>query len=125
MARANHAAEASANRFSAADGVGIVLRFGWFYGPGATHREEFLGLARRGICVMMGAPNTYVSSIHVADGGAVAAALTVAAGTYNVVDDEPLTNSLTRAHSPLQRASECVLGSLAGWHSCWVTVRHR
>lgn len=92
MAHANHAAEASANRFSAAGGVGVVLRFGWFYGPGATHSEEFLALARRRICVMMGPPNGYVSSIHVADGGAaVAAALTVPTGTYNIVDDEPLT----------------------------------
>jgi nucleoside-diphosphate-sugar epimerase len=92
MARANHAAEASANRFSATGGAGVVLGFGWFYGPGGTHSEEFLGLARRRICVMIGAPNTYVSSIHVVDAGAaVAAALTVAAGTYNIVDDEPLT----------------------------------
>lgn len=92
-ARSNLAAEASARRFTAAGGAGAVLRFGWFYGPGATHSEEFLALARgRGICVMMGAPRGYVSSIHVADGGrAVAAALTVPAGTYNVVDDEPLT----------------------------------
>jgi NAD dependent epimerase/dehydratase family enzyme len=51
-----------------------------------------LAVARRSICVMMGPPETYVSSIHVADGGAaVASALTVPAGTYNVVDDEPLT----------------------------------
>jgi nucleoside-diphosphate-sugar epimerase len=92
MAHANHAAEASANRFSAEGGVGVVLRFGWFYGPGATHSEEFLALARGRICVMMGPPNSYVSSIHVADGGAaVAAALTVPAGIYNIVDDESLT----------------------------------
>jgi len=92
MARANHAAEASARRFTSAGGAGVVLRFGWFYGPGATHSEEFFALARRRVCVMMGPPDTYVSSIHVADGGAaVAAALTVPAGTYNVVDDEPLT----------------------------------
>jgi hypothetical protein len=62
MAHAIHAAEGNANRFSAAGGVGVVLRFGWFYGPGATHREEFLALARRHVCVMMGLPNTYVSS---------------------------------------------------------------
>jgi nucleoside-diphosphate-sugar epimerase len=92
MALGNHAAEASANRFTGAGGVGIVLRFGWFYGPGARHSQEFLGLARRGICVMMGPLDTYVSSIHVADGGAaIAAALAVPAGTYNIVDDEPLT----------------------------------
>ncbi len=92
MAQANLAAEASANRFSSAGGTGIVLRFGWFYGPGATHSEEFFALARRHIVIMMGPPNSYVSSIHVADGGAaVVAALVVPAGTYNVVDNEPLT----------------------------------
>ena len=92
MARANHAAEANANRFTAAGGIGVILRFGWFYGPGAAHSKVFLDLARRGIWVMIGAAQSYVSSIHVADGGdAVAAALFVPAGTYNVVDDEPLT----------------------------------
>jgi nucleoside-diphosphate-sugar epimerase len=109
MARANHAAEASANRFSLAGGVGVVLRFGWFYGPGARHSEEFLALARRRICVMMGPPDTYVSSVHVADGGAaVAAALTVPAGTYNIVDDEPLT----------KRAYADALAAAAGKRVC-------
>ena len=41
---------------------------------------------------MLGPPDSYVSSIHVADGAAaVAAALHAPAGTFNVVDDEPLT----------------------------------
>lgn len=92
MARANLAAEANANRFSAAGRTGIVLRFGWFYGPGAIHSEQFLALARRHICVVMGRANGYVSSIHVADAGAaVVAALRAPAGTFNIVDDEPLT----------------------------------
>jgi nucleoside-diphosphate-sugar epimerase len=92
MAQANLAAEANANRFSSAGGTGVVLRFGWFYGPGATHSEEFFALALCHIAIMMGPPNSYVSSIHVADAGAaVGAALAVPAGTYNVVDDEPLT----------------------------------
>jgi nucleoside-diphosphate-sugar epimerase len=47
MAQANLAAEANANRFSTAGGTGVVLRFGWFYGPGATHSEEFFALQRR------------------------------------------------------------------------------
>src|SRR5512133_4051085 len=34
MARGNLAAEANAQRFSAAGGTGVVVRFGWFYGPG-------------------------------------------------------------------------------------------
>jgi nucleoside-diphosphate-sugar epimerase len=92
MAQANLAAEANANRFSTAGGAGVVLRFGWFYGPGARHSEEFFALARRYIVILMGPPNSYVSSIHMADAGAaVVAALAIPAGAYNVVDDEPLT----------------------------------
>ena len=92
-AKSNLAAEASSARFTAAGGTGVILRFGWFYGPGATHSEELLALARRwGVCVMLGAPGGYVSSIHVADGGRAAeAALRAPSGFYNVVDDEPLT----------------------------------
>lgn len=91
-AEANLAAEANAERFTAAGGNGVVLRFGWFYGPGARHAEEFFALARHGLCVSMGPDDSYVSSIHVADGGrAVAAALAAPANTYNVVDDAPLT----------------------------------
>lgn len=92
MAEANLAAEANANRFTEAGGTGVVLRFGWFYGPGATHSEQLLALARRHICVQMGGADGYVSSIHVVDGGtAAAAALHAPAGTFNIVDDEPLT----------------------------------
>lgn len=92
IAEANLAAERNAARFTEAGGVGVVLRFGWFYGPGARHSEEFFALARRGMCVSMGPHDSYVSSIHVADGGrAVAAALSAPAGIYNVVDDRPLT----------------------------------
>ena len=92
MARGNLAAEGSAERFSAAGGTGVVMRFGWFYGPGATHSEQLLALARRHVCVQMGRPDGYVSSTHVEDGGrAVVAALRAPAGAFNVVDDEPLT----------------------------------
>jgi nucleoside-diphosphate-sugar epimerase len=92
VARGNHAAEANAHRFSEAGGTGSVLRFGWFYGPGATHSAQLLALARRHCCIQMGRADGYVSSIHVTDGGAaVVAALQAPAGTFNVVDDEPLT----------------------------------
>lgn len=92
MAEGNLAAEDSALRFTAQGGAGVVLRFGWFYGPGAAHAEEFLALAKRHVCVQMGDPSGYVSSIHVDDAGrAVAAALELPAGAYNVVDDEPVT----------------------------------
>ena len=92
MAQANLVAEANANHFSTVGGTGVVLRFGWFYGPGATHSEEFFVLACYHIVIMMGSPKSYVSSIHVADAGAaVVAALGVPAGIYNVVDDGPVT----------------------------------
>jgi len=92
MARGNLAAEANAHRFSEAGGTGIVLRFGWFYGPGAAHSQQLLALARRHLGLVLGPPAGFVSSIHVADAAAaVAVALQAPAGTFNVVDDEPLT----------------------------------
>jgi nucleoside-diphosphate-sugar epimerase len=88
----NHAAEASARRFAAAGGVAVVLRLGLFYGPGAKHSEEMLTLARRHVGLVMGPAGSYLSSIHVADGGsAVVHALAAPSGTFNIVDDEPLT----------------------------------
>lgn len=91
-ARGNLAAEASATRFSEAGGIGVVLRLGLFYGPGARHSEQFLSLARRHVVPLVGRRDSYLSSIHMVDGGtAIVAALLVPAGTYNVVDDEPLT----------------------------------
>lgn len=90
--RGNLAAEASATRFSEAGGDGIVLRLGLFYGPGARHSEQFLAMARHHVVPLIGHPESNLSSIHMVDAGsAVAAALHVPAGTYNVVDDEPLT----------------------------------
>jgi nucleoside-diphosphate-sugar epimerase len=92
MARGNLAAEANAHRFSQAGGTGVVVRFGWFYGPGATHSEQLFAMARRHLGLVLGPPSSYVSSIHVADAAAaVAAALHAGAGTFNIVDDEPLT----------------------------------
>jgi nucleoside-diphosphate-sugar epimerase len=92
MAQGNITAETNAHRFSQSGGTGIVLRFGWFYGPGAAHSEQMLAQARHHIGFVFGPPDGYVSSIHVADAAAaVAAALSAPAGTFNIVDDEPLT----------------------------------
>ena len=91
-ASGNRAAEASAHSFTAAGRTGIILRLGFFYGPGARHSEQFLAMARLGVVPVVGHPDGYLSSIHVVDGGrAVAAVLWATAGVYNVVDDEPLT----------------------------------
>jgi 2-alkyl-3-oxoalkanoate reductase len=68
---------------------GIVLRYGNFYGPGAS--EQMLELVRRRRLPIIGNGGGIWSWIHVAD----AAAATVAAleqgapGVYNVVDDDP------------------------------------
>src|SRR5215218_11020443 len=72
-ARGNLAAEANAHRFSQAGGTGIVVRFGWFYGPGAAHSQQLLALARRYLGLVLGPPAGFVSSIHVADAAAAVA----------------------------------------------------
>jgi nucleoside-diphosphate-sugar epimerase len=92
MAEGNHAAEANTGRFRDARRAGVVLRFGWFYGPGAAHSEQMLAQARHHLILTLGDPDGYQSSIHLADASAaVVASLSVAGGVYNVVDDEPLT----------------------------------
>jgi nucleoside-diphosphate-sugar epimerase len=52
----------------------------------------FNALARRRINPFIGPPDAFTSFVHADDAGtAVAAALSIPAGTYNVADDEPLT----------------------------------
>ncbi|MFE0748779.1 NAD-dependent epimerase/dehydratase family protein [Gordonia sp. NPDC058843] len=92
IAAGNHAAEASAHRFTGSGGTGVVLRFGLFYGAGAAHSEQLMALARRRIGFRAGRPDAYVSSIHLADAAdAVVSALRAESGTYNIVDDLPVT----------------------------------
>jgi nucleoside-diphosphate-sugar epimerase len=92
IARGNHAAEANAHRFGATGADAVILRFGLFYGRGAEHSEQIMAMALHHIGFQAGRPNSYVSSIHLGDAAsAVAAALDTPAGTYNVVDDRPVT----------------------------------
>ena len=72
---------------------GIVLRYGWFYGPGTAFASDgswAVSLRRRRLPIV-GAGSGVFSFVHVDD----AASATVAAlehaepATYNVVDDEP------------------------------------
>ena len=87
-------AEANAQRFTDAGGVGVVLRFGLFYGPGSEQSAQMLRFARMHFGIRLGAAAGYFSSIHLADAAnAVVAALSIPAGTYNVVDDEPVTKT--------------------------------
>ena len=72
---------------------GIVLRYGWFYGPGTSMApgEESFEMVRKRKFPLVGAGGAVWSFVHIAD----AAEATVAAiehgsrGIYNVVDDDP------------------------------------
>lgn len=72
---------------------GVMLRYGSFYGPGAS--EPLVDLVRRRKLPLVGAGSGVWSWIHIDD----AAAATVGAvehgapGVYNVVDDEPASVS--------------------------------
>jgi nucleoside-diphosphate-sugar epimerase len=86
-------AEASAERFTRSGGVGIVLRFGGFYGPDAFQTADFITWVRRGWAPMPGSPQAYISSVsHDDAAAAAAAATTLPSGTYNVIDDRPVTH---------------------------------
>lgn len=92
IARCVLAAESSANRFASQGGVGVVLRFGNIYAADTIHTRANLAMVARGVAPTIGAPSAFMSSVHADDAAAAAvAALGVPAGTYNVVDDEPLT----------------------------------
>src|SRR4051812_2476048 len=68
---------------------GIVLRYGAFYGPGAS--EEMVDLVRKRKMPIVGDGGGIWSWIHVDDAASatVAAVERGARGIYNVVDDEP------------------------------------
>jgi nucleoside-diphosphate-sugar epimerase len=74
---------------TAAPMQGIVLRYGSFYGPGAS--DEIVALIRKRRVPVIGSGAGIWSFLHISD----AAAATVAAldhgapGIYNVVDDDP------------------------------------
>jgi nucleoside-diphosphate-sugar epimerase len=86
-------AESSAQRFARSGRVGIVLRFGAFYGPDAFQMRDFVAWLARGFAPMPGPTTAYISSISHDDAAtATAASLALPSGTYNVVDDRPVTH---------------------------------
>jgi nucleoside-diphosphate-sugar epimerase len=79
-------------RFTARGGVGISLRFGLFYGADTRGTDEYLKTAALRVAPVLGPPEGYMSSIHTSDAArAVVDSFGAPAGTYNVVDDVPLT----------------------------------
>jgi nucleoside-diphosphate-sugar epimerase len=85
-------AEHSADLVTQKGGTGVVLRFGLFYSADSDQTRQMLAAARKGRLLLPGPPERYISLIYVEDAAAaVVAALTVPAGIYNVVEDQPLT----------------------------------
>jgi len=81
-------------RVTGADGLeGVVLRFGWFYGPGTYYAADgsMAEETRKRRNPIVGAGTGRFSFVHVEDAAAaVVAALDHGSpGVYNVVDDEP------------------------------------
>lgn len=75
-------------------GDSVVLRFGLFMGPDSGSTQAALAAARAGASVAFGPPEAFRPTVWLDDAAtAVAAALAVPAGTYNVVDDDPPTNA--------------------------------
>ncbi|AFL50501.1 nucleoside-diphosphate-sugar epimerase [Sinorhizobium fredii] len=72
---------------------GVVLRYGFFYGPGTWYRPDgaIADHARRGESAIIGDGNGVWSFVHIDDAiAATVASVTAEPGTYNVVDDDPL-----------------------------------
>jgi nucleoside-diphosphate-sugar epimerase len=75
-------------------GERVVLRFGLFMGPDSGSTLAMLQAGRGGASVAMGPPEAYRPTIWLDDAAAaIAAALRVPPGTYNVADTEPATNA--------------------------------
>jgi nucleoside-diphosphate-sugar epimerase len=84
-------AERALHQFTEAGGVGIVLRFASFYGPDSKQLGQMVSFVRRGWGPLPGPPESFVSCVSHDDAAtAVATALSLPAGVYNVADDEPL-----------------------------------
>jgi 2-alkyl-3-oxoalkanoate reductase len=76
---------------------GIVLRYGFFYGPSTWYSPEGAAAdqARRQEIPIIGQGDGVWSWVHIADAAlATVAALTVPQGIYNIVDDDPSPVSL-------------------------------
>lgn len=90
-------AEAEAARFAAevaADGSGIALRLGQFYGFDSAHSVDAIDAVLAGEPAELGPESAYRSVVTTDDAAAaVVAALGAPSGVYNVVDDRPLVRA--------------------------------
>jgi nucleoside-diphosphate-sugar epimerase len=85
-------AELEARLLGAADVEGVVLRYGFYYGPGTWYHSAGASadMVRRGEVPVVGDGAGVWSWVHIDDAAAATAdALTIPAGVYHVVDDDP------------------------------------
>jgi len=83
--------EAQADRLTRSGRIGVTLRFGLLYGPDDAGTNQFIESVRHGLFPLPGRPEGYGSwAAHEDAARAVTAALSVPAGVYNVVEDEPM-----------------------------------
>lgn len=74
--------------------VGVILRYGLFYGPGTWYAADGLTTVQMRQGEFVG-PAGVTSFLHVADAAQAAyEALTWPAGAFNIVDDEPATGAV-------------------------------
>jgi nucleoside-diphosphate-sugar epimerase len=77
--------------------IGVVLRYGAFYGPGTWYAAdgEIATRVRRRMFPIVGSGQGITSFVHIDDAAsaAVAALDAPASGTYNIADDEPAAAS--------------------------------
>jgi nucleoside-diphosphate-sugar epimerase len=145
-------AEAAVAQFTKFGGRGIVLRFAYFYGADSPLTRRMLDSVKRGVSPLVGSPDAYYPTVsHDDAAAAVVEAIHLPAGTYNVVDDQPLTRgdwleslskalgvALPRARNPWpapldggarelrsrsQRVSNRKLRELTGWQPTAASIR--
>jgi nucleoside-diphosphate-sugar epimerase len=95
------ASERFVTDFTEAGGVGVVLRFGMFYGPDASTTDEAVRFAKYRLAwPVLGDGSQRHPALHTDDAAtAVAAALRAPAGIYHVVGDPPTKREFADAFS--------------------------
>jgi nucleoside-diphosphate-sugar epimerase len=89
---ANAIAELERQTLSATRMEGVVLRYGWFYGPGTNYDPEgsIPAAVRKGRMAIVGDGRGTYSFISLRDAAAATVcALSRGTGIYNIVDDQP------------------------------------
>ena len=98
---------------------GLVLRYGMFYGPGAS--DVMLDVVAKRKMPVIGGGTGVWSFTEVTDAAAAtAAAITRGApGVYNIVDDDPAPVGTGCLTFPNASASSRPCASRPGWAGCW------